>query len=140
MPFKRPCTIIEYVGILTFIRGFADDKMVYRKVGQMGIRRFLLVQFFFFCLTFVAGSLAQSGEISEHLKDQFFRIQVVDEQTGRGVPMVKISTTNNLPFITDSNGIAAIYEPGLMNQKVLPKMREILGNPNLTCFHCHQTK
>lgn len=47
-----------------------------------------------------------------------FTITVVDEQTGRGVPLVELKTTNNQIFITDSNGIAALVEPGLMGEKV----------------------
>ena len=48
----------------------------------------------------------------------YFGIQVVDEKTDRGVPMVELQTTSGLSFYTDSNGYVAFYEPGLMNQKV----------------------
>ncbi len=48
----------------------------------------------------------------------YFKIKVVDDQTGRGVPLVELRTVHNLRFLTDSNGIAAFYEPGLMGQKV----------------------
>ena len=58
------------------------------------------------------------GKEPESLKNHYFRIIVLDEQTERGVPLVTLTTTNNISFTTDSNGIAAIYEPGLMNQKV----------------------
>src|SRR5438105_14106967 len=47
-----------------------------------------------------------------------FAIQVVDEQTGRGVPMVELQTTSSVRYYTDSNGLIAFYEPGLMNKKV----------------------
>jgi len=50
--------------------------------------------------------------------DQPFRITVVDDQTGRGVPLVELKTVNNLLFYTDSNGIVAFREPGLLGQKV----------------------
>ncbi len=50
--------------------------------------------------------------------DKYFKITVVDDQTGRGVPLVELRTTNNLRYYTDSNGIVAFYEPGLMNQSV----------------------
>ncbi len=49
---------------------------------------------------------------------RYFAIQVIDEQTGRGVPMVELQTTSSVRFYTDSNGLVAFYEPGLMNQKV----------------------
>jgi hypothetical protein len=43
---------------------------------------------------------------------------VVDEQTGRGVPMVELQTTSGARYYTDSNGLVAFYEPGLMHQRV----------------------
>jgi hypothetical protein len=48
----------------------------------------------------------------------FFRIRVVDDQTGRGVPLVELRTTNCVSFWTDSNGLIAFYEPGLMGRDV----------------------
>jgi hypothetical protein len=43
---------------------------------------------------------------------------VVDDQTGRGVPLVELETTYNGKYVTDSSGFVAFSEPGLMNQKV----------------------
>ena len=42
----------------------------------------------------------------------------MDEQTGRGVPLVELRTVNNIALWTDSNGIIAFDEPGLMDQDV----------------------
>ena len=47
-----------------------------------------------------------------------FAVVVVDDQTGRGVPLVELRTVNEIRLVTDSNGIAAFREPGLMNRKV----------------------
>jgi hypothetical protein len=47
-----------------------------------------------------------------------FRIQVVEEGTGRGVPLVELKTVNQIRFVTDSNGIVAFDEPGLYDHKV----------------------
>lgn len=47
-----------------------------------------------------------------------FGIQVVDEATGRGVPLVELRTTNEIRLVTDNAGWVAIDEPGLMGQKV----------------------
>ncbi len=47
-----------------------------------------------------------------------FAIEVVDEATGRGVPLVELTTTSGVTFITDSAGLVAFDEPGLMNQTV----------------------
>src|SRR5689334_15281296 len=48
----------------------------------------------------------------------YFKITVVDAETGRGVPLVELRTTNETRFFTDSNGIVAFDEPGLLGQKV----------------------
>ena len=50
--------------------------------------------------------------------NDYFKIAVVDEQTGRGVPLVELRTVNNISLWTDSNGISAFDEPGLMDQEV----------------------
>jgi hypothetical protein len=49
---------------------------------------------------------------------EYFRITVVDADTGRGVPLVELKTTNDVRFWTDSNGIVAIDEPEMMGQSV----------------------
>ena len=49
---------------------------------------------------------------------KYFEIAVVDQQTGRGVPMVELSTVNGIRQWTDSNGLVAFYEPGLMGRRV----------------------
>ncbi len=49
---------------------------------------------------------------------KYFKIQVVDRQTGRGVPLVELRTVNGIKYFTDSNGIVAFYEPGLMDKEV----------------------
>ncbi len=48
----------------------------------------------------------------------YFRIRVVDEATGRGIPLVELRTTNDVKYITDSNGIVAINDPEFMGQKL----------------------
>jgi hypothetical protein len=50
--------------------------------------------------------------------DDYFKIQVLDEQTGRGVPLVELRTVNKASWWTDSNGIVAFNEPGLMDLEV----------------------
>jgi hypothetical protein len=49
---------------------------------------------------------------------KYFKITVVDDQTGRGVPLVELRTVNGIRLWTDSNGVAAFHEPGLMDQSV----------------------
>ena len=43
---------------------------------------------------------------------------MVDEQTGRGVPLVELKTVSNVAWYTDSAGLAAIDDPALMGQTV----------------------
>lgn len=47
-----------------------------------------------------------------------FIIEVVDEQTGRGVPLVELRTTGEVRCYTDSAGVVAFREPGLMDREV----------------------
>lgn len=51
-------------------------------------------------------------------RDGYFGIRVMDDQTGRGVPLVELEAVNHLRWVTDSGGWAAILEPGLMGQPV----------------------
>jgi hypothetical protein len=49
---------------------------------------------------------------------KYFTITVIDQKTGRGVPMVQLRTSSRRCYYTDSNGIIAFDEPSLMNQRV----------------------
>jgi hypothetical protein len=51
-------------------------------------------------------------------KSPYFKIRVVDSVTGRGVPLVELKTVNHLRYLTDSNGLVAFNEPGLMGKEV----------------------
>ena len=61
--------------------------------------------------------------------DDYFQIRIVDEQTGRGVPLVELRTTNKISCWTDSNGIVAWNEPGLMARDVYFSIE----SPGYTC-------
>ncbi len=63
-------------------------------------------------------ALEQRALSAQDFSNKYFKIQVVDRQTGRGVPLVELRTTNNARYFTDSNGIVAYYEPGLMDREV----------------------
>jgi hypothetical protein len=47
-----------------------------------------------------------------------FAIEVVDEATGHGVPLVELTTTSNVTYVTDSAGLMVLNEPALMSQRV----------------------
>jgi hypothetical protein len=48
----------------------------------------------------------------------YFTVEIVDEQTGRGVPLVELRTVNDICYYSDSKGVVAFYEPGLMERDV----------------------
>lgn len=50
-------------------------------------------------------------------------IQVIDAQTGRGVPLVELETVNSMIFVTDNAGRVAFHEPGLMNRAIFFTVR-----------------
>jgi hypothetical protein len=56
-------------------------------------------------------------------RSEYFKISVVDAATGRGVPLVEFKTTNEITLYTDSNGIVAWNEPGLMDRDVYFSIR-----------------
>ena len=58
-------------------------------------------------LNYIGDAMAQPAEI-----------QVIDEASGRGVPLVELTTVNHLRFITDNAGRVAFDEPGLMGNPV----------------------
>ncbi len=60
------------------------------------------------------GGFAWGGSVA----DEAFFVRVVDEATGRGVPLMVLRATNHLSWVTDSAGLAAVIEPGLMGQQV----------------------
>ena len=69
-------------------------------------------------ITFVIGFLT----LLASQPDRCFAIHVVDEQTGRGVPLVQLETVDQVRFVTDSNGFVAIDDPSMINQKVFFKL------------------
>lgn len=54
----------------------------------------------------------------EKVSAPYFGIRVIDEQTGRGVPLVELRTVNDIVLHSDSAGRVAFHEPGLMDREV----------------------
>lgn len=70
-------------------------------------------------MNFAAAALLSLTLISaEPRNESYFKITVVDAETGRGVPLIELRTTNNLTYYTDSAGVVAFHEPGWMDQPV----------------------
>lgn len=61
---------------------------------------------------------AADPEDSSQARPRYFVIKVTDDRTGRGIPLVELRTVHQLRFVTDSNGVVAFDEPGLMDQRV----------------------
>jgi hypothetical protein len=75
-----------------------------RRVGPMVRHARILI-----LAAIVAGPLPAS---------EYFTIQVIDAETGRGVPLVELLPQNGLTLVTDSNGIVAFDQPELMDENV----------------------
>lgn len=45
-------------------------------------------------------------------------LHITDDRTGRGVPLVELQTLNEVFFVTDSAGVAAIDDPTLIGRAV----------------------
>jgi hypothetical protein len=69
-------------------------------------------------ILFMATLVAPQASGGSNPACPYFAIQVVDRQTGRGVPLVELKTTNHLRYVTDSHGVVAFREPGLMDREV----------------------
>jgi hypothetical protein len=67
--------------------------------------------------TFVAAFVCVASTVHAAPRD-YFAIHVVDGATGRGVPLVRLTTTDETERYTDSNGYVAFDEPGWMDQNV----------------------
>src|SRR5262245_3426371 len=88
-----------------------------RKNGRPRSFFLLLLVFSSLCSLCLCGSFLASPA-AEPTGVKYFKITVVDEETGRGVPLVELRTVNDIRHVTDNNGIVAFHEPGLMDQKV----------------------
>ncbi|GMU81786.1 MAG: hypothetical protein AMXMBFR47_16570 [Planctomycetota bacterium] len=64
------------------------------------------------------GAIGDDAPVGGPAVDRPFRIAVVDAATGRGVPLVELITVNGIVHVTDSAGVIAFREPGLMDQDV----------------------
>ena len=51
-----------------------------------------------------------------------FEIQVIDKETRRGVPMVELTTVDDVVYMTDSAGRVALHEPELVGTTVFFKV------------------
>jgi len=66
-------------------------------------------------ILFVALAIATPATAAE---TEYAEIRVVDAATGRGVPLVELTTVNQLKFVTDNAGRVAFREPEMMNREI----------------------
>ncbi len=98
-------------------------------MNRLGILRtgFVLSVFFFLQLGCQAQEILPQKETKPVPKPKpeptNVEIQVVDESTKRGVPLVELETVNHIRFFTDSAGRVAITDPGLLNREVFFHIR-----------------
>lgn len=71
-------------------------------------------------LALVSTSAAASDETDNH---HYFGIQVLDHDTQRGVPMVSLTTVDDVTYITDNAGWVALHEPELAGNSVFFKVQ-----------------
>jgi hypothetical protein len=84
----------------------------------LGHRLNVIIALLIFCGFAAAGAGTAASAAPASNPGRRFTIHVVDDQTGRGVPLVQLRTVSNLSFYTDSGGLVSLDDPGLMDQKV----------------------
>ena len=92
----------------------------------------IVVQHSCFLLLLAVAVRACDGGSPAVQSGSYFAVQVVDDQTGRGVPLVELQTTNGMRYYTDSGGLVAFYEPGLMDKRVFFGVAATATNSRLT--------
>ena len=82
--------------------------------------RFPLVRSVVLSILALATGAAAAGaaEMVPASDTPYHGIRVVDEQTGRGVPLIELRSVNDLRYVTDNLGWVAVNEPGLMGREV----------------------
>ena len=62
--------------------------------------------------------LLASVIVSSDTAPRPFAIEVIDEATLRGVPLVELTTTSGVTYVSDSAGLVAFDDPAFMKQRV----------------------
>jgi hypothetical protein len=74
------------------------------------------------CLVITGVTLALASCVSR-LDSGHVVIRVIDEETGRGVPLVELTLLNQAKYWTDSAGVAVLDEPALLGQEAFIEIR-----------------
>ncbi len=73
---------------------------------------------FRYCKFILLIVIVQSSFLTQAQENPYFKIKVIDAETKRGVPMVGLVPLTQARYYTDSNGLIAFNEPGLMDKVV----------------------
>ena len=71
------------------------------------------------CILLITSAEATAEELG---KAQYFGIRVIDGDTQRGVPMVSLTTVDDVTYLTDNGGWIALQEPELAGKTVFFKV------------------
>lgn len=77
----------------------------------------------FLFVALLAATALLSSFSTRAQSSRYFAIRVVDEQTGRGVPLVELKLANEVKYWTDSAGVAALDEPSLRGREAFLAIR-----------------
>jgi len=86
-----------------------------RRIQFLKPLQFIAICCFIYLFTVLEALRAQEPNLGAN---RHFHIQVVDEETGVGVPLVELRTTNEIRYFTDSLGNVAFFEPSMMDQEI----------------------
>ena len=110
-PLVPSCPVVTCLSHVEFSTGLPKSRFLLQTEFTLMTKtdRLLCVLVFWLACQAIAQSAEQTG---------VFKIRVVDDQTGRGVPLVELKSVTNQRFFTDSAGLVAIREPELFGQTV----------------------
>lgn len=72
---------------------------------------------------FIVGVSLPNLACTSGRSSEYFVIRVVDDETGRGVPLVELKLPNEVKYWTDSAGVVALNEPSLNGREVFVDVR-----------------
>jgi hypothetical protein len=83
--------------------------LIRARASLISLNSLKILSFFLFLL---------SCQTVKTIETDYFKIRVVDSETGLNVPMIGLIPLSRQKYYTDSNGLIAFNEPGLMNEIV----------------------
>lgn len=85
---------------------------------RKGSSIFFVLIFALLLSTVCSSAAVETDKEGEVYIPQWFEIQIIDEDTGRGIPLVELETMDHRRFVSDSAGRIAISEPDFQDNRV----------------------